>query len=197
MKNILTTALLIVTHVALSQRTEITFNVIFKDKNIGKIIATELRNDTKTTYDVKSETNAHVLMFSVHVESEMKIEKGKEVMLEGTAYRHANRGAEDVHATTKRLSAKKYERQRNGKTTTYTEGEINFCVAELFFKEPTGVTKIYSNMYAEMLSLKSLGDGRYQMTTPDKKNSIYTYQNGKLISVESDTPAGKVISKRA
>ncbi|MFM8913650.1 MAG: hypothetical protein ACKOE6_12165, partial [Flammeovirgaceae bacterium] len=82
MKSQLIAALLIVAKAGLAQQTQIAFEVVFKDKSIGRIIATELRSESKTIYDVKSETNAKVLMVSVHVESEMKIEKGKEMMLE-------------------------------------------------------------------------------------------------------------------
>lgn len=41
-----------------------------------------------------------------------------------------------------------------------------------------------------------MGGGKYQLITPDKKNSYYNYLNGKLTMVEADTPVGKVVSKR-
>ena len=51
-------------------------------------------------------------------------------------------------------------------------------------------------MYAQMLELKRMDNGQYQLITPDNNNSLYSYRNGKLISIEVDTLVGKVISKR-
>ena len=178
------------------QKLEINFNVIFKDKAIGKIVATEEKIGSEIIHDIKSQTDAKVMVFSVHVESDMKIKKGNGVMIEGIAYRTASRGAEDVHSSTKRVGSNKYERTRNGKQTLFTKGDITFCVADMYFREPTGISAIYSNMYAELLTLKSLGAGRYEVITPDKKNTIYSYKAGKLMQVEASTPLGQVISKR-
>jgi hypothetical protein len=51
-------------------------------------------------------------------------------------------------------------------------------------------------MFAEFVNIKMLGNGKYQLTTPDKKNSYFTYQKNKLVMMEVETPAGKVITKR-
>jgi len=41
-----------------------------------------------------------------------------------------------------------------------------------------------------------MDNGQYQLIAPDNNNSLYSYRNGQLISIEVDTPVGKVISKR-
>ena len=51
-------------------------------------------------------------------------------------------------------------------------------------------------MYADFLKVKALGAGKYQVTTPDNKDTFYNYQNGQLVLVESNTPLGKVVCKR-
>jgi hypothetical protein len=195
---LLTSAVLLFSIVTSSaaQQIEITFEVILKDQKIGKVRATETKTGTHITRDVKSESDAKVLAFSVHLETETKVVNGEEILVEGIAYRHASRGPEDIHAKTKRMSTKKYERERNGKKTMFENEDITFCVADLFFKEPVHLQKVYSNMHAEMLPIKSLGKGKYQVTAPDKKITMYTYLNGKLMTIESDTPLGMVISKR-
>lgn len=179
-----------------AQKTQTLFDVFLNDENIGKITAIETITGNTIVRDIQSTTNAKILAFSIHVESDTKIIKGNEIMTEGIAYRHANRGAEDVHATTRRVANKKYERNRNDKKSFLENTDISFCVADLYFKEPKGLSKIYSNMWAEMIDIKSLGSGVYQVTAPDKKKSLYTYKNSKLVTIELDTPAGKVVSKR-
>jgi len=51
-------------------------------------------------------------------------------------------------------------------------------------------------MYAEMLTLKKVSPGKYQLITPDNNDSFYTYKNGKLVIIEVNIIAGKVLSKR-
>ena len=51
-------------------------------------------------------------------------------------------------------------------------------------------------MYAEFLQVNELSPGKYQLITPDNKNSYYTYRAGQLVMVETDTPLGMVVSKR-
>lgn len=179
-----------------AQKTEIAFEVSFNGKKIGIVKAIEEKTGTKSVKNLKTETDTKILVVSVHVESEVKVVKENDLLIEGTAYRHANRGAEDVHAHVKKIANKTYQRERNGKTSKIQNEDITVCMVDLYFKEPKGVSFVFSNMYAEKLELKPMGSGKYQLITPDKKNSYYTYQNGKLVMVEADTPVGKVLSNR-
>jgi hypothetical protein len=182
--------------ISLAQKVENVFRVSFKNKDIGTIHAVEQRSGTKSTKDLRTQTDTKVLMMSIHVESEVKSSHDNGILIEGTSYRHANRGTEDVHAHLVRLPDKSYQREKNGKKSLIEKQEITICVIDLFFREPKGIKTVFSNMYADFLTLKEISTGKYQLVTPDKKDSYYTYQSGKLISVESNTPLGKVISKR-
>lgn len=179
-----------------AQKKEIVFNVLFKDKNIGTIHAVKEVVGNKVTTDLKTNTNAKVFMMSIHVESEVNSIKENGVLLQGIAYRHANRGSEDVHAKVTKLADKTYQAVKNGKTTKIENKLIDICVVDLYHKEPKGLSAVFSNMYADFLKIKSLGAGKYQVTTPDKKDTFYNYQNGQLVLVESNTPLGKVVCKR-
>jgi hypothetical protein len=179
-----------------AQKTAITFEVVFKKNKIGTVQAVQEKTGNKITHDLSTKTDAKVFMISVHVESEVTLMKENGTLTTGTAYRHANRGSEDVHATVKKIAEKTYQAEKNGKINRFENKTIEFCVVDLFFQEPVGLKQVFSNMYADFMPIKDLGAGRYQVITPDKKNTYYNYQNGQLITVESDTPLGKVISKR-
>jgi hypothetical protein len=182
--------------ICIAQKTTVTFNVFFKDKNIGTMQATEVRSGTKSIKDLKTNTDVSVFMMSIHVESEVKSTHDNGLLIQGSSYRHANRGSEDVIASVKRIGEKVYEKVRNGKKGRLEKTDISICVIDLFFREPKGVKVVFSNMYADFLTLKEVSPGKYMLITPDDKNSYYTYQNGKLMSVETNTPLGKVITKR-
>lgn len=179
-----------------AQKTAISFEVVFKKNKIGTVQAVQEKTGNKITHDLSTKTDAKVFMIAVHVESEVTLMKENGTLVKGTAYRHANRGSEDVHATVKKIAEKTYQAEKNGKINRFENTTIDFCVVDLFFKEPVGLKQVFSNMYADFMTLKDLGAGRYLVVTPDKKNTYYNYQNGQLITVESDTPLGKVISRR-
>lgn len=47
---------------------------------------------------MKSVTDAKVMIMSIHVESEVEASHENDILLKGTAYRHTNRGEEDIYA---------------------------------------------------------------------------------------------------
>lgn len=189
-------AVLVSTITVFAQKKEIVFNVQFKDKNIGTIHAVKEIAGTKVSTDLKTNTDAKVFMMSIHVESEVTAVKENGVLIQGTAFRHANRGSDDVHAKVVKVAEKSYQTQKNGKTGKIENKTIDVCVVDLYHQEPKGLNAIFSNMYADFLTVKALGAGKYQVTTPDNKDTFYSYQNGQLVMVESNTPLGKVVCKR-
>ena len=110
----------------MAQKFENTFKVNFKNKEIGTIRAVEDRSGTKSAKDLHTQTDARVLMMSVHVESEIKTMHVNGVMIEGTSFRHANRGAEDVHARVTKIGDKLYQREKNGTKSRIEKREITF-----------------------------------------------------------------------
>lgn len=179
-----------------AQKSETIFNVLFKGKSIGTMHAVEERTGTKSNKDLRTQTDTKIFAMSIHVESEVKSLHDDGILVQGTSYRHANRGSEDVHAHVAKIGEKLYQKERNGERSRMEGEHISICVIDLYFREPKGIKRVFSNMYAEFVTLKEIGQGKYQLITPDGKDSFYSYKNGKLVSVESNTPLGKVICTR-
>ena len=187
---------LLMCNFTLAQKTEILFNIMLKDKKIGVLHAQEIKTESKSFKVLTVETKTTFLFIPIHMESEVSTTQKNGVLIEGTAYRDASRKSKDVVAAVTKIGPRLYQRERNGMKDKIRNQRITFCVVDLYFKEPVAITQVFSNMYAETLPLKWMGNGIYQLITPDNNNTIYTYQNGELISIEVDTPVGKVISKR-
>jgi len=179
-----------------AQKQEVLFDVIYKDEKVGVLHAQETKTESKSFKLLTIETNTTFLFIPIHMESEVTTTQKNGILTEGTAYRNASRKSNDVIATVTKIGYKLYQRERNGVKDKIRNQRITYCVVDLYFKEPLGVTKVFSNMYAQMLELKRMDNGQYQLITPDNNNSLYSYKNGKLISIEVDTFVGKVISKR-
>lgn len=181
--------------VTFAQKTEILFDVILKEKKIGVLHAQETKSDSKSFKVLTVETKTTFLFIPIHMESEVSTIQRNGVLIEGTAYRNASRKSKDVTAKVTKIGFRLYQRERNG-VKDKIKKRITFCVVDLYFKEPTEIRQVFSNMYAQMLALKRISNGIYQLITPDNNNSLYIYRNGQLVSIEVDTPVGKVVSKR-
>lgn len=176
--------------------TEIIFDVTFNGKNIGTVKATEKTTGNHIVKDLKSDTDTKVLVMSIHVETEVNATYDKETFLKGTAFRHANRGVNDVHASTTRVADKQYKTERDGKQIPLNGREVGFCVIDLYFKEPKGLTDVYSNMYTAFVQIKEVSPGKYLLENPDGVKAWYSYKAGKLTQIEVETKVGKVVSVR-
>jgi hypothetical protein len=172
------------------------FSIIFSGDEIGHVSVSELTNGDHTVRDLKTVSDARMLI-TIHVETEAKVTRNKNgVIIEGIGYRHANRGSEDVHAHTQWVGTHKYKVSRNGKSWVLENHPIDYCIADMYFNEPVGKKQVYSNMYGKNLLIEKNGEGKYRVLTPDDKDSYYTYTNGKLMEVEVSTPIGKVVTRR-
>jgi len=187
---------LLVGTITRAQKQEVFFDVIYKDEKVGVLHAKETKTESKSFKLLTIETKTSFLFIPIHMESEVTTTQKNGILIEGSAYRNASRKSSDVTATVTKIGYKLYQRERNGVKDKIRNQHISYCVVDLYFQEPLGVTKVFSNMYAQMLELKRMDDGQYQLITPDNNNSIYSYRNGRLISIEADTVVGKVISKR-
>jgi hypothetical protein len=179
-----------------AQEKKILFDVMYKDGKVGVLHALETKSKTKSFKTLIIETNTSFLFIPIHMESEVSTTQKNGILIEGTAYRNASRKSSDVIATVTKTGFRWYKREVNGVKDKIKKHRITFCVVDLYFKEPIGVAQVFSNMYAEMLQLKRVSVGKYQLITPDNNDSIFTYTDGKLVRIETVTIVGKVFTKR-
>lgn len=179
-----------------AQNTVINFDVIFDGKSIGTLTASKEVAGTKIVKNLRSNTDAKILMLSVHVESEVHVKTEGEILTSATAYRHANRGAEDIQTTTVKGTGNTYNIVKNGEKIQLTHAGIKFCVTDLYFTEPLGVTNVYSSTYGAFLPVKYISKGVYKIILPDGKTTTFTYVNGKLTGAVSTMSLGDITFKR-
>ena len=196
MKNLLIAILFITALPGFGQPNEINFQVSYKGKVIGVVKAVEQTTGSNAHKELKTTTHTKVLIVTLHVESEIDALYENGSLVNGVAYRQANRGSENIHSTITKVADKKYQVLRNKKLTTLEGKRIDYCVVDLYFREPKNRLLVFSNMYGEFVKIKLIAEGKYKVTSPDKKVSIYSYKNGKLITIDLETPLGKVIITR-
>jgi len=172
-----------------------TFNVEFKGKSIGHIYALKKTEGDKELFDLTTNTDVSILAFSVHVESEIELIKKNGSLMISKCYRHSNRGSEDIVSHVEKVDNKKYKIEKNNKITSM-EGAINYCIVDMYFKEPMDHQVVFSNMHTGFININKIEEHSFEVETPDGNSTLYHYQNGNLISIEMKTKVGDVICTR-
>jgi hypothetical protein len=72
---------------------------------------------------------------------------------------------------------------------------ITFDLGSLYFKEPVGIKKVYSNTHGSFLNIKPVGPHQYELILPDGKRNLYSYQFGICKEVEVNQLFSKVYFK--
>ena len=98
-----------------SQPLEHTFDVKFKGKSIGKLIAQREVKGNVIKQDLRTKTEVNLIALSVHVESEVKLIKKDNLLTHSVSYRHANRDSEDIVSEILKIGPEEYKVKRNGK----------------------------------------------------------------------------------
>jgi hypothetical protein len=114
----------------------------------------------------------------------------KQILKSSLAIQKTN-GKEHTHSKTERIdNGYKISTLKGNRQLNHNGIDWNLC--RLYFAEPAGVNKIWSDTFCELLDLVPAGHHRYELRLPDGKSSFYTYHKGICILVETEQFFGKI-----
>jgi hypothetical protein len=61
--------------------------------------------------------------------------------------------------------------------------DLRFTTAKLYFQEPLGIKRVYSERFLKYCPLEAQGDSRYKLHLPDNKVNYYIYKDEQLAAV--------------
>ena len=64
--------------------------------------------------------------------------------------------------------------------------ELLFTTAKLYFHEPVGIQRIYSERFLQYCSLEPKGNHKYKLNLPNGRVNYYTYGDDKLVEILVD-----------
>ncbi|MEM6263590.1 MAG: DUF6134 family protein [Bacteroidota bacterium] len=83
----------------------------------------------------------------------------------------------------------------DGRSKIFYSKGIRFSVVMLYHNEPKGYTHVFSERYGKWLELTKVSEGVYELDLPMGNKNIYTYKDGKCVSVEIDHALTTLICK--
>lgn len=167
----------------------ISFNVVKKSTVIGYINIEKRSLNQTTTFTITSEVNAKVV-FNFNAIGKEKSVYNKDTLIYSSVYRMLNNKVKLNQSLLFENGA--YILENMGKREIVNFNVIRRNLVTLYFHEPIGINKIYSDKYKEMLNITVLGNSKYKVVFPNKSVSIYEYKNGKCINVDVEGSFYKV-----
>lgn len=84
-----------------------------------------------------------------------------------------------------KLSKNTYQIQRKDESMEYLEKNIYWVFENLYLKEPTNISGVYSVRYGTFLEIRMINPGAYSVKMPISGSINFYYQNEKFIKSET------------
>lgn len=154
------------------------FKIMRGEDNLGSITAHKKVDGNKVTYDVTSTATFRVIFKYVR-ETFMDIVFVNGIMESSIMKQIMNKELKDHRITTR--NGLGYDCIKNpGGEKFEINTVVRFCSSMLFFKEPKGQKKIFSESYQELSPIEEIEPGVYKLSLPEGKVNHYVYKKGKL-----------------
>ncbi|QSE96462.1 DUF6134 family protein [Fulvivirga lutea] len=154
---------------------------------IGGINATLTEENGVQYYEIESDVTFKVLFKKYNRRTIHKVTFSDGSIDESYTAVYMNKNQEDS-ASLVHISNHQYLCFMTEKDERYKKnfGAISFPSAMLYYKEPKGVSKVFSERFLDYCPVEVLEEGKYMVYLPNGKENVYTYKNGELISVFID-----------
>jgi hypothetical protein len=163
------------------------YEIRFANRIIGNVSAHCKQSGTAKNISIQSKVDMRPLTrFSLDISSDYD----NSVLIRSKVIKDSGKEGDSKSITTQR-DGKVYIIVQNGEKSILNSAEIIHSVSELYFMEPRQITRIFSETIGAFLTLKTLGNGLYELTLPEGKKNIYKYEKGVLVQVEVSQTFGK------
>jgi len=168
---------------------KISFSIVNNDSKIGYINIQKTSANQITTYSIESEVNTKVIFNFSAVGQEKSIYKD-DTLIYSSMYRKLNNKVK-LNQSLEFIDGK-YVLKNKGKEERIDLESINRNLVTLFFFEPKGFQKVFSDKYSQMVDVTPIGQNKYEVILPNKSSSIYHYKNGRCTKIDVEGSFFKV-----
>lgn len=171
-----------------SQGQNLHYLIRLDNEQMGDMHATKTKG-SKEKYLMESKIKVEKM---IKIDLFYKIEAifEKNILLVSNAIESAN-GKEHINSETKKNKVG-YTVKTKRETKTISHKGITNNLCKLYFEEPVGITNVWSDTFGQMLTIKPVGEHRYELILPNGKSSFYSYLKGICTLVETEMMFGKI-----
>jgi hypothetical protein len=171
------------------QTRTINFHVERGGERIGTLSVLQKVSKHRTTYTLSSDVEVEFL-FNIQVTEKITDVFEDGYLLSSSHQRYVN-GVLKVDQSVHRGGVG-YLVVDQGDRMKQLEDGIEQSILTLYFQEPTHGTMVYSQNFRRMLRLEEIGAHRYSVELPNGTTTTFSYEEGVLTKVQSDTYVGDV-----
>ena len=158
-----------------------TYDVELFGKNIGKTIVERIdKGKGETQFKLTSSTEVNILF--THKTSLLNMDiTYKDGKIFSSYVKNVKDGVAEV--VTVAWNGTKYIIQKGEEALQLTQ-PLDFSAVQLYFSEPKGRSKIFSERLGEFTNFIKLAEGVYQCKLSNGVTNVYRYRNGALYELE-------------
>jgi len=170
------------------------FSVMLDDKKIGDLSIVEVRKDSIVGYALVSNVKVSYLI-SLKIKEKISERYVNGHLVKSRHYRTINGSSKaSNHLILKDGKYVIVDSLSNKKSKLMYP--VNWSTLSIYFKEPKGVSTLYSQNFRKMLKVTNQGDHLYHVHLPKEKISKYQYKSGKLMYMETEAIYGTLRFER-
>lgn len=165
------------------------YQIRYRDHKIGQLRIERRQQGSATEIRFRSRVDMQ-LLFRVKVFDSMWVSFRNGQLEQAYLYRTQN-GKVKVNNRIRREGAL-YRQWSEGEETASLSQPILFSTANLYFHEPAGLSRIYSEKFQQFISIRPQGGHRYRLMLPDGNYTEYEYRQGLCHFVEAHTDWARI-----
>jgi len=160
-----------------AQIQNVKYKVIYKDKEVGTLIATKQTSDSIIFYQNKTKIDTRIIT-KVSLEYDYKITFEKGLLNESIVQIELNGKSRKNSKTV--LEKNKYHYYEDEKLSHLISENINYTAAMLMLEEPIDIQNVYSEENGTFHSLKKIEEHIYEKKGEKNRINTYIYKNNIL-----------------
>jgi len=155
---------------------------MLRNEKIGELYVRQILQKGTTDYKLESLIIVDkIINMKVDYKLNAHFEEGK--LIRSSTWQKSNHRV-NINTSTTLIGDHYLVESPNKKTKVHEEIDFNLCM--LYFHEPNGRKRIWSDSYGEFIKIRSVGPHRYELLLPDGKKNYYTYNYGICSLVETE-----------
>ena len=180
-------------HYLLAAGQTVNMDVLMGIKSIGSITAEKKITGKTASAWLRSKVSVRIII-KVNVEQTIVSEYKDGKLMKADVVRTSNISSENKKSAIL-WNGREYIITKDTITVTHKE-PVTFCVLDLYFTEPVGITKVFGETGGTYMPIVSMGDHRYELHVNESKRDIFLYdKEGKLVQIETVVAMKKVTFK--